>query len=91
MDFGIFLDHAFDIGKKVFNVVRDNVKIGVDVTVDTPFTDNQKYHIDSDQVADKLEQMIWEEESEEREIIHPIYFMNDNEVKRIQDEANRRP
>jgi hypothetical protein len=89
MDFSIFLDQASNIGKKIFNAVKDNVKVNLDVSVDTPFTEKKDYHVSSDQIADKLENMIWDEQSNKK-IIHPVYFMNEEEVKRIQDEANKR-
>lgn len=74
-------------GKKVFDVVRNNVKVGVDVTVQTPITNDMSYHITSDQVANKIEDQL---NKNKKEIIQPIYFMTDEESRRVQNETNWR-
>lgn len=83
-----FGEKIAQFGKKVFDVVRNNVKVGVDVKVQTPITNDMSYHITSDQVANKIEDQM--NKNKKKEIIHPVYFMSDEESRRVQNETNWR-
>lgn len=71
-------------GKKVYQIVKDNVKVGVDVNVKTPVTNDLNYHITSDQVADKIEQKM-----NKKEVINPVYFMSDARSEEMQKEYQK--
>lgn len=82
-----FGEVAANIGRKIFDVVRNNVKVGVDISVKPPITNEMNYHVTSDQIADKVVSMM---NKKSHNVVHPVYFMSDIEAQRVIDETNKR-
>lgn len=60
----------------LFNYVKDNFKVDLDIHVDTPIT-NKTYHVDTTQAADYISSQI--ENKKRKDAICPIYFFDNKD------------
>lgn len=77
-----------NFGRKVFNTIRDNVKVNVDLSVTTPYTKPMDFKITSDQLTARLADKVNGRESYNgscRDIVDPIYFLSDKEARNIHE------